>query len=134
MEIPELASRVRGSGDYAAMLASKNFPAAPLFAFVIFGGLTGKGAPDLAANAYRQPVGRGVKIIVFLRTTDANSKAVVDDIEDFSARILAAFCGWRPGDAIGVFEMSRVDVSGLLSGLLLLEIDLTLPDQLRFTQ
>lgn len=132
-EVTALSGRVRGAADYTALLRGGSLPAAPVFAYVLYGGIARRGAPEVAVGAYRQPVGRGIKIVVFYRTTDPEGARLVDDLEEMANDILRAFCGWRPGTEIGVFELAGASVNDFRDGILSQQIDLTLSDQLRFT-
>lgn len=131
-EVPALTGRVRGAADYTALLRGGSLPAAPVFAYVLYGGITRRGEPQVAAGAFRQPIARGLKIVVFYRTADPEGARLVDDLEEMATDILRAFCGWRPGDEIGEFQLAGAAVNDFRDGILSQQIDLTLSDQLRF--
>lgn len=132
-EVTALSGRVRGAADYTALLNGASLPQGPMFAYVLYGGIARRGSPEVSVGAYRQPVGRGIKIVVFYRTTDPAAERLLDDLEEMANDILRAFCGWRPGDEVGVFELAGASVNDFRDGILSQQIDLTLSDQLRFT-
>ena len=133
-EVAELKGRVRGAADYVALLNKDvELPSAPIFAFVIYGGLSPEGKPTVAVGDFRQPVRRGVKVVVFYRTHDPRGARRLDDIDELTEDIHAALCGWRPEeDTIGVFQAAGAQVSNFREGILAHQIDFTINDQLRF--
>lgn len=132
-EVPVLTGRVHGAAQYTSLLRGGSLPSAPVFAFVLYGGVARRGAPDIAVGAFRQPVSRGIKIVVFYRTADPKAGQLVDDLEEMADTIMRAFCGWRPGDQVGVFELTGASVNDFQNNILSLQIDLSLSDQLRIT-
>jgi hypothetical protein len=132
--VPAFSGRVRGGTDYLAVIASRSLPDAPVFAYVLYGGIAQDGTPKLARGSYIHGVRRGIKVAVVIRTTDPTGAKAVDDLEGTVEQVLTALCGWRPGAQTGVFEMTGASVGGVNNGLLILQIDFTIMDQLRFHQ
>lgn len=132
-EIPLLKGRVSGAADYVALLSGKSLSSAPVFAYVLYGGLAPMGRPTTAAGDFRQPVRRGVKVVIFYRTTDPKGERLLDNMEAMADDVLRALCGWRSDDEIGVFELAGAEVNDFRDGILSQRIDLTISDQLRFT-
>ncbi len=132
-EVPALSGRVRGAADYTSLLRGGSLPQAPAFAYVLYGGIARRGDPQVAVGDFRQPIARGIKIVVFYRTTHPEGARLVDDLEEMARDILKAFCGWRPGNEIGVFQLAGASVNDFRDGILSQQIDLTISDHLRFT-
>lgn len=133
-EVATFSGRVRGGTDYLAVIQNRSLPDAPVFAYVLYGGIAQNGTPNLGRNSYIHGVNRGVKVAVVIRTTDPTGAKAVDELEEIVEDVLQALCGWRPGSEAGVFQMTGASVGGVNNGLLILQIDFTIMDQLRFHQ
>lgn len=131
--VPELADRVRGGGDLAALLARGSKPSAPIFAYVLYGGLTQLGKADIVSGAYRQPVREVVNIVLFLRADDADGERAIQKVQPLQRAILGLLCGWAPGDQVGVLQLARSAMISFTQGFMGWQIDLTITDQLRIT-
>ena len=129
--VPALDGRVRGAGDFAAVLSSGSQPQAPLFAHVLYAGVVGIGAPAVATGAYRQEIAEGINVMLTIRSNDRDGQKALDDVQTLTKSILDALCGWAPGEEIGVFKLVRSGLVQFDKGVMRWQIDLTITDQLR---
>lgn len=132
--VPALQDRVRGAGDFAALLRSGSEPQAPTFAHVLYAGIVGVGRPALATGAYRQETATGINIMLSIRTSGADGQKALDEVEELEKAILAALCGWAPSEETGVFQLVRSGMVQFQKGVMRWQIDLTITDQLRISQ
>ncbi len=131
--VPALKHRIDGAGNFAALMQKRSLPPAPIFAYVLYGGLTAAGKPDVATGAYRQEIRENVNVVLILKSNDADGKRAMDDVQNLTAAILKQLCGWAPSDQTGVFQLARSAPVSFRKGVLVWETSLTISDQLRIT-
>lgn len=130
--VPELTGRTRRAADYARIAASGAAPSGGVNAFVL--PATTSGAPsDAVTGLYRQPIVKGVAVVLFLQSVDGTGANALDRLEDLLDGIVAAICGWAPGDQVGVFELARQQMAPSQKGLLAYITEFRIADQLRIT-
>ena len=131
-QVPDLAGKVKTAADFAELLKSNRAPSWPVAAFVVPNGISGRPA-DVASGYFSQPIVRGVSVSLWLKATDPRAHHAIGRVGALLDEIVAALCGWAPGDEPGVFELARATVVPSDKGLLLYQIDFTIQDELRIT-
>ncbi len=131
--VRELRNRVDGAGNFAALMQKGSLPSAPVYAYVLYGGLTAAGKPDVMTGVFRQEIRESINIVLILKSNDADGRRAMDDVKTLTKAILDQLCGWAPSDETGVFQLARSAPVSFRKGVLVWETNLTISDQLRIT-
>lgn len=128
--VAALSGRVEGAAEFAELVRANRLPMVTPAANVLPLGLQGRPGQS-SAGAFTQMVTEGVGVLLTLRTDGQAHDRTDATLDGLIADILAALCGWSPGDQVGVLELARGNLVGLREGTLIYQLDFTLTDQLR---
>lgn len=129
--VPALAGRIGAALDLAELMRTGALPQQSPYAFVVPLGFDG-GTPDAAAGLYRQPLTRGVGVVLFVSAPgDPRAEKALAAVDGLEAEILRAIAGKAPDDAIGVLSARRGRLVEIAAGTVIYQIDFALSDQLR---
>ncbi len=129
-QVPELAGRIRGAKDIATLLEKGRLAQQTPAAHVLPLGLRG-GRAEAMTGMFTQLFDEAVGVVLTVRSADAAGARVLDDIDGFLHRIIAAVAGWGPSDEVGVFVLARGQLVGTPPGAVVYQLDFTITDQLR---
>jgi hypothetical protein len=129
--VPALAGRVGAAIDLAELVRTGALPQQSPYAFVVPLGFDA-GPADVATGLFRQPMTRGVGVVLFVSAPgDPRAEKALATVDTLEAEILEAICGKSPDDAIGVLSARRGRLVSLAAGTVIYQIDFALTDQLR---
>lgn len=130
-QVAELAGRVEGALELAALVDGNNMPQQTPAAFVIPLGLRG-GAANAVTGMYRQSVNETVAVVLVLDApSDPAGESARPTLQTIIGKTINALAGFAPDAAIGVFELTRGDLVQCAEGLVIYQLDFTIADQLR---
>ena len=122
--------KVEGAGAFAAIMEANAWPQQSPSAFVVPLSVRGGGV-DAATNAYLQTVAETIAVVLILRPNDRLAARGIEPVEGLRDDVIQALAGWRPGDEVGVFEVSQARMLNVRSGRIAYQIQFTITDQLR---
>lgn len=129
-QVPELAHRVEGAAQFAALMKSNALPQHTPAAHVLPLGLQG-GRADAMAGAFTQELQEAIGVILTLRSQSQTGDKALDPVNTLVRAIIAALAGWAPNDETGVFRLLRGNLISMSAGTIVYQLDFTITDQLR---
>lgn len=128
--VPALAGRMRGAAEFTALVASNDIGQVQAGGYVIAMSLTG-GATRAATSAFVQDVEEGITVILTQRSDDPLGRGVRDWIVTQRDAVIGALAGWTPAGSPGPVRLRRAQMLPNPRGVLVCQIDLSVPTQLR---
>lgn len=128
--VPALSNRVEGVASLVQLMQQNLLPQHTPAARVMASGIRG-GQPDAAAGLFRQAIDRTVSIYLVYRNVQGDGGNQIDGFDTDLEGVIAAICGWAPGDQVGVFRLVNGGVQSMAAGTLVYQIDFAIGDQLR---
>lgn len=130
-KIPELEHRVHGAVELNAIVDKEGWPASPVAAYVVPGGLRG-GQPESIMGYFRQDIGRILTVVMMFRSKNKHTGRALVEIDPTLDALVTAIAGWTPGDEpLGVFELQSQTPVSVTGPVIVYQTDFILPDQLR---
>lgn len=132
--VEDLRGRLFTAAEFTRLMDSNAAPAGGVNAYLIPGSIIGQATQGsgLTSGLFRQGIRRGIALVVFLRDVDRHGKRALESLATFLDTIIAAVCGWAPGDEIGVFELLRAGIIPTRHrGVMAYQFEFFIPDQLR---
>ena len=129
-EVVELAGRVEGAGNLAALTRENRLPQITPAAHVMPAGIRG-GKADGGSGTYTQEFAEAISVILTIRDHTPEAKRVLADLRGFIFRIVAAIAGWLPPGGVSVFTFARAELVGSSKGTFIYQIDFAISVQLR---
>lgn len=131
--VPALSGRVEGAAELSALVKSGNLPQQMPAAFVLPLGLRG-GQAEAATGIFIQSFEDTISVVIVEEAAgDATGAIALPTIDTLAWSIIAAVCGWAPGDEVGVFRLARGQLVSLSAGAVIYQLDFAIQDQLRIT-
>ncbi len=128
--VPELAGRVRGAAELAALMRDNQLPQQTPAAHVLPLGLQG-GRGESGAGLYTQVVEEAIGVVLTFRALGAEATAALAGVREIVRGVIAAIAGWGPDDMPGVFRLVRGGIVRMAGGTLVYQLDFAITDQLR---
>lgn len=129
--VPALAGRIGTALQFSEAMRTGALGQVSPSAYLLPLGMRG-GAADAAAGMFRQGIDRYLGVVLCVRAiADPLGSAVADEFVPLIDGVVAAFAGWSPDSAIGVFRLARGELVSAAGGVATYQIDFTLDDQLR---
>tara|TARA_R110002094_G_scaffold160396_6_gene145794 strand:- start:2824 stop:3255 length:432 start_codon:yes stop_codon:yes gene_type:complete len=128
--VPDLAYRVEGAANFAALMKSNALPQHGTAAHVLPLGLRG-GNADASTGAFTQMVEEVVGIVLTVRTFSQTGDKALIELKPLIDAVVNAIAGWGPEDAMGVFRLVRGSLVTMAAGTMVYQIDFSISDQLR---
>lgn len=130
-QVPEAAGRTGLASSFQRYRSGKAQLSGGVHFFILPDGMSGQPA-SIMTGVFVQPVVRQIAVVTAVRSNDKAGEAALDRIQDIVAGVHAAFCGWAPGDTVGVFEFGQERVLTSEVGILAYTTTFRIQDQLRF--
>lgn len=129
--LPEFEGRVHDAAAFQELTRRGALPTAGLAVYLLPLGITGQAA-QTATGLFRQSIQRAYAVLLCLQSTDRTGARALAELEPLQERVIAAVAGWGPDEAPGVMILRRAQlIPG--NGMLALQIEFTLSDQLRIS-
>ncbi|WP_316200407.1 MULTISPECIES: hypothetical protein [unclassified Bradyrhizobium] len=129
--VSDLAGRVEGIADLAALVAEGALPQREVTAFVVPLGFDDRGG-DSATSVHTQMLENAIGVVLCIKALgDTKARRALPPIERLTDSVLHAVAGWAPDDVAGVFRVTRGRLLSAEKGLVLYQLDFALQDQLR---
>jgi len=144
-KIPALAGgRVRGALEFAELVRQKALPNYTPAAFVVDGGMSGRGA-ESSAGAFLQDAEEGIAVVLVLRSAgDVTGARAQPKLSELKWQVLFALCGWAPEgaedededgtDPVGVLELRRGRINSVDAGTVFYQLDFAIRQQIRLLE
>jgi hypothetical protein len=131
--VTALSGRVEGAASLVQLMQENQLPQHSPAANVISSGLAG-GATTTGAGTFVQAVDETVSVFLTFRNVQGKGTRALDHFDAVREDVIAALCGWAPGDTVGVFRLVRGQVVRMAAGTLIYQIDFAVGDQLRIIE
>ncbi len=133
-KVAPLAGRVEGAAELTELVREDALPNITPAAYVLPLGLRG-GQPDAAAGLFRQAFEAFVGVVLVIDSAgDVTGAGALPTMDELVDQVVAAMCGWGPGNAVGgVFQLSRGALVSLSRGTIIYQLDFAIEDMLRIS-
>lgn len=131
-EISELEHRVQGAAELSELIRQKALPNATTSAYVLPAGIRPRDQGSASTGAFVQGYNELISIVLVLRSSgDVTGRQALSTVDGLVKKVIAAIAGWLPDDQVGPFVLSRGNLSGLVDGRIVYQLDFNIQDQIR---